>query len=359
MIVSRSLRIFLTIMLIPLIYLSSVRFVSQLFFFTGKRTLYENENVFRPPSSQTLSAKRNILSFLVYLDPLYPEYHYLLARQVFFQDIKRAEDLTIKTLRLSPIDPEYWTFYGWIKTTEGQLQEGYKAFLKAIELNPGRPGSYIQQALFLNYILPLMDANGRSLYKVIIDLDLQIARNLDIKFFLQNPYVYLVAAANAAYSNDRKTALEWLNRIPDSFLTDWQFILQVWALYFQLGSSYRPIAHFSQLLNNNKLTIEQLNYIEREIKTRYKASGFRYILAQIYIFKGDIEQAEKELIALNSQQNFAEYKILLASIYEKQGRFQEAFRLYQQAMELSPSNQIAKKKVIEYYSKGFKGRLAK
>jgi tetratricopeptide (TPR) repeat protein len=48
--------------------------------------------------------------------------------------------------------------------------------------------------------------------------------------------------------------------------------------------------------------------------------------------------------------NVAEYRLALGEVYEGQGLRREARLCYEKALELSPANQEAKKKVLEYYS---------
>jgi Tfp pilus assembly protein PilF len=47
----------------------------------------------------------------------------------------------------------------------------------------------------------------------------------------------------------------------------------------------------------------------------------------------------------------AEYRLALADVYEKRGKPGDALVQYEKALGLSPTNQHAKSKMIEYYKK--------
>ncbi len=91
--------------------------------------------------------------------------------------------------------------------------------------------------------------------------------------------------------------------------------------------------------------------LEASIRS-YTLPEFAYFLSQVHIAQGNYGAAVKDLTSLVSvKTGTPEYKLALASVYEHMGNQKEALRLYEETLRLSPANQEAKRKVMEYYSR--------
>ena len=92
-----------------------------------------------------------------------------------------------------------------------------------------------------------------------------------------------------------------------------------------------------------------MDLLEKEIR-KQEAPDFRYLVAQILRYRGDKEGALKELLALTAlKAHVPDYRLALAMLYEETGDRTAALKAYEEILELSPSNEQAKRKVIEYY----------
>ena len=132
---------------------------------------------------------------------------------------------------------------------------------------------------------------------------------------------------------------------------DLGFMVRKWALHFQLGDTKKPLSQWSLLFYGGKLSPDHLTTLTNEMK-KYPVPDFTYFSGQIHLQKGETELARQELTSLVSQRpNVAEYRLALGDVYEKLGKPNDALAQYEKAVELSPSNQYAKSKMIEYYKR--------
>ena len=372
------MKVILTIILLPLLYLSAVRFVTQFIVSTDNSSLFSTtlSNVLSKPQVLDLSgserpgvqrltdvksnrvAVRNPesairnpkLSTLLILDPINADYCYLAARELIEKDMNSAERLAGQAIKYSMVDPKNWLLQGWIEGKEGSMEKATMAFGRAVMLDPKRADSLAQQGMFLFQVWANADAQKKRLYhnlallsmSAAVESDKSLYRNADLNTALASLYY-----AEGSLSN----ALGTLTLIPDDDFVGWPLTIKRLALLFDLKNGAKALAIWRAQFNSRKLSAEELTMLESEIR-EYDLPDFAYFLAKIHVAQGKYDVARKELIDLVSRKGeTAEYKVALASVHEHMANNGEASRLYEEALRLSPANQEAKKKVMEYYSK--------
>ncbi|MCX5811373.1 MAG: tetratricopeptide repeat protein [Proteobacteria bacterium] len=331
--------------MLPLLYLSSIRLISAILIPIDFSSLWINKTFTSPFNIQHATLK-----ILSKLDPFNADYKHILAWNLWSVDLSKADKAIKSAINRSVIDPKSWIFLGWIKGREGFITEGYKDFDRAVMLNPKRPDSLAQQGLYVYQMLPLIDKSVKPLFQVLAELNLRVAMELDPVFARYPPYAFALAMIYQE-KGDSSAASSVLRNINTDGPTDWQLTIRNMVLYLQLNRYLTAIAQWETSFNPDKLTPAQINLIEKELN-KYNIPDLRYFLARIYLHQGktDVALGElKSLVALRG--NVVEYRLALGDMYEKAGNRKDALIQYEKAVELSPANQQAKKKVIEYYSK--------
>ncbi len=333
-----------SLFILPLIYLSAVRCVSQFIVATDTSSLWEASG--RPDPAGSPAP----LKALAFLDPLNPDYPYLMADRFAAEHSGAALRLNEKAISLSPLSPRYRIQKGWMEAARGNLPEACQSFEKAIFLDPKYADAYAQQGLFLFQASPYVDPQTRPFYFTMAEQSLSLAAKYDPSL-LSNP---AVAFALASILNDRggpDKARAVLRKADEAATLDLGLLVRKWALQFRLGDTKRPVSQWAALFSAGKLSEDQLTTLAAEM-AGYDVPDFTYFMSQIHIRKGDTPAALEELTSLTSQRPYvAEYRLALGDVYEKLGKPGEALAQYEKALELSPSNQYAKTKAMEYYKK--------
>lgn len=325
-----------------LFYFSVVRFASQLIITTDESSLWISDL----ESGSKLNP--NTLQSLVALDPFSADYRYLLAKRAMATDIPQARAALNSALRVSPTDPKLWVLAAWIEGRSGRFAEGMKNFEKSILLDPWRPDSYAQQGIFITGMPSFLDASKRSSYLRLAEEDILFAKKLDPRITTE-PSVALALSSIYREKGEYAKALNSIQKITDIEGVDLSFLIHKWALQFDLGDEKGAVADWNRLFIPNSYLTANLNSLEREIR-KQKGADFRYFLAEILRWKGDKQNALSELVTLNSlKAHVPEYRLALASLYEETGDLSAALKAYEEALKISPSNEPAKRKVIEYY----------
>ena len=354
-------RTLITLALLPLLYLSGVRFVSQCLISTDKSTIFKTrfDEVLSTPQAfalngtctPSLPASRFPLPAILAFDPFNPDYRYLLARECLSEGkFNRAEDISLVSTKLSVLDPKSWLLLGWAEGLKNRTEQGYTAFNRAMMLDPKRPESFAQQGLYLHQVWLNAAPEGKALYRTLALMSLRSALEMDGSLY-HNPDVN-TAVASLYYSLGQPGySIGVLTKVPDNTSMNLPLVIQRAALFFELGEGVKAISLWKTQFNPKTLSPRQRAFAESEIR-RYQVPELAYFLAQIHVFEGKYDQALKELSDLVAKKgNSAEYKVALAAAYEHTGSTKEASRLYEEALNLSPTNQEAKKKVMEYYGR--------
>ncbi len=342
------LKILLTFSLLPLIYFSGVRLFSQFIIPTDFSSLWATPSPATYYRPETLPS---VLKRLSLLDPLSSEYKILLARSLIITNNPNITDKAIgRAINVAVVNPEGWVLSGMFQGKQGRIKSGAATFEKAVSLNPGRPATYLERGLYLFDALPSVPADLRPLYRNLAELSLNLSLNLD-PALIANPRLCLAMAEVAAEKGDRSKAISYLKRVALEPPVDWPFAIKKLALCFSLGENVEAISTWKKIFVLETLSLSQIGLIETEIK-KYSTSDFGYFLAQLHVAAGKSDLAQKELTSLVSlRPHVAEYRIALGDLFETLNRRQEARLCYEKALELSPANQEAKKKVIAYYLK--------
>ena len=109
------------------------------------------------------------------------------------------------------------------------------------------------------------------------------------------------------------------------------------------------ISTWRTLFVPSNLSPARIQLISSEL-AKYSVPDFGFMRADIDVLHGRFDSAQRELSALASlRPTVADYRIALGEVYEKLGRGDQARICYEKALELSPANQKAKRKVVEYF----------
>lgn len=338
------LKILVAFLLLPLIYLSGVRLFSQLIIPTDFSSLWGTPS---PAAYYRPEILPSVLKQLSLLDPLSSDYKTLLARSLLVTNNPNIADKAIgKAINVAVVNPEGWVLSGTFQGKQGRIENGATAFEKAVSLNPGRSATYLDQGLYLFDALPSVSAELRPLYRNLAELSLNLSLSLDPALSI-DPQLCFAMASIATDKGDTGRAVSWLKRAVVQPPVDWPFAIKKMALCFSLGEAVEAIFLWKKVFIAKNLSGGDIELIERELK-KYRLPDFAFFLAQVHIHENKTELAEEELISLITiKPNVADYRILLADLNERLGHYREARVQYEKALELSPANQQAKKKVIE------------
>jgi tetratricopeptide (TPR) repeat protein len=130
---------------------------------------------------------------------------------------------------------------------------------------------------------------------------------------------------------------------------DWPLAVKKLALCFALGERVEAISTWKKIVADESFSPPGMGVIEAEAK-KSALPDFNYLLADLHVRQGRLGPAREELSSLVvARPHVADYRLALGEVYEKQGLRRKARLCYEKALELSPANQEAKKKVLEYY----------
>lgn len=331
---------------VPLVYLSGLRLVSQFLVPTDVSSLWET------PLPQSLPASPSMLAGLGALDPLTADYPYLLAGLVAGEDTAEALRLNSKAVRLSVLSPRHWVQRGWLEAQTGNFRGALVSFEKALFLDPRDVDSHVQKGLFLFFhVLPRVELSRKTVYLAMAEQSLSLATQYDPSL-LRNPSVAFALASIYNDEGDRERARKILARADDSAPQDIRFLVKKWALSLELGDTQRLVSQWNLLVQEERFTAAQLGVLLDEIGGYADIPDFGYLAAKIHLARGETSAALQKLgFCVSGRPHVAEYRIALGDIYENIGQLGAALAQYEKALQLSPANQHAKAKVIEYYTK--------
>ena len=333
-----------SLLLLPLIYLSAVRLVGQFVVPTDASSLWAAP----APGAYGREALPTLRRFAM-LDPLSSDYRSLMSRCMILQGDPGADKWAGAATGLSVADPENRVLAGMLKVKRGGIDEGLAEFERAVSLNPTRPATYFDAGLSLFEALPAVPAGRRVFFRNLAQLDLALSFNLDESLW-QEPRLCLALATIMAEKGNTLAAVFWVKRIVLQPPADWPFAIKKLALCFSLGERVEAVSTWRNLFSPANLSSARIQTIYSELN-KYPDPDFNFMRAEIDVLQGRLDSAQRELSALVTlRPNVADYRLALGGVYEKLGRRTEARLCYEKALELSPANQEAKRKVTELYT---------
>ena len=333
--------IFFLAIIAILFFFSMTRFASQLMLTTDESSLWIND-------LESAGSRPGTLRFLSALDPFSADYRYLLARKTMAADPSQAQSALAGALKNSPADPKLWVLSAWMEGQSGHFDKVMKNFDRAILLDPSRPDSYAEQGVFIAGMLPHLDPGKRLLHLSLAEENILVAAKLDRRI-LSEPHVALALSYIYRQKGENTQALRTLRNITGIDQLDLLSLMRKWSLQFDLGDSRGPATDWSRLFIPGSGIAADIALLEKEIR-KQSAPDFRYFLAQVLRSRGDKEGAMKELTALTAlRPHIPDYHLALATLYEETGNRPAALKTYEHVLELSPSNEQAKRRVIEHY----------
>ena len=341
----RVILIFSIFLVLPLIYLSLVRLVSQFMVPTDISSLWETS----PEPSRASSPP--VLAVFARLDPFTPDYPYLMAVRLADENPVEALRLNKRAISLSVLSPRYWIQHGLLETQQGNFREGFISFEKALFVDPMDVDAHVQKGLFLFFqAIPNLAPEKKGTYLAMAEESLSLAVRYD-PLLVSSPTVAFALASVYSEKGQVDEAREILRKADDAAVPDPRLLVRKWALQLQLGDTQRPLMQWERLFRDGKLTPTQLASLTEEM-AKYSIPDFRFFEAQIHLQEGEVEAALRKLsFCVSERPNVAEYRLGLGDVYEKLGKHENALEQYEKALVLSPANQRAKSKMIEYYKR--------
>lgn len=119
---------------------------------------------------------------------------------------------------------------------------------------------------------------------------------------------------------------------------------------------YYDIASMQLFIGEYDGAIKSLNKIEQNSGINEEIS---FQKQQIYIKLGDIDKAAKEIeILISNYPDDMRYRVKLADMYSVNEMLDEAFKIYQEILDLDPNNPYANLSLHDYYKKKDEQQLA-
>jgi tetratricopeptide (TPR) repeat protein len=335
----------LTLVLSVCIYLSGVRLVSQVILPTDVSSLWETPLAEAYQREGTLQGVTKVLSMI---DPFSCDYAILQSRSLLATDRSLARQVSRKALAVGLAEPESWVAAGMAAVKDGGVQEGLALYERAVSLDPDRAGTRFHVGLALSDCLPSVRPANRELYRNLAELNLMMAATL-APFFSTDPRLCLALAELRAEEGDKKGAVAWARRISAKPSIDWILTARKMAVCFSVGENVEAVSTWRKARSCG-ISSREAEQIRKEIQKYRSIPDFAYILADLYGLRGDFHLARKELQKLVAlRPNIAEYWLALGDTLRKLGCHDEAGDCYEKALVLSPANEDARRKVVEYY----------
>lgn len=341
---SLKVRIILILVLSIPLYISSVRFISELIIPTDTSPLWKEV---RQKKLKTL--KTSTLRLLSFLDPLNVEYPLLLSHSLIPHDLKEARRFASRAIFLSVSDPRCWLQLGWILGLEGQIAEAYRNFDKAIYLDRTRPDSYAQKGLFLaRIVLPKTKGASSNLYHTLAEIDIELALKLDPTLRKSRDYV-LTLAELYEKRGKKEDARQLIKGLGEKGFPEISLSMRKILLDLETGRYLSAISEWDRLFETVSALPGGLDLLESELR-KHTNIDLKFFLARIAQAKGDYELAIRELTQLlKKRSHIPEYNLEIAKAYEKKGDRRRACEYFEKVLSLSPKNAEATKKVLECY----------
>ncbi|MCX7642070.1 MAG: tetratricopeptide repeat protein [Elusimicrobiales bacterium] len=234
-------------------------------------------------------------------DPFLYKYLYNLALKGYRTNQINIDKLSAnieKIIELEPNDADNWVLYAAVKAQEGDINEAKRAYKKAIEIDPKNIEAYYQ--------LALLNTNNiqESLFyfNKILEIDNTLAAD-----------VYYNIAVLYSLKKNTKKVVEYINKaikIDSSSIKPYYFMALYWE---ENGYIDKALSEYLKIL-----AIEPYN---REIILR---------VSEIYISKGNIDEAEKYLRFLIENNKDKKALFWLALIEENKKNYLNASKYLSQ-----------------------------
>ncbi len=236
------------ILIIPVIYLSGLRFAAELIVPTDTSSLWES------PGQPPRRASNVTLAALARLDPFSADYPYLMAVGLSAEDPGEAMRLNRMAISRSVLSPRYRIQEGWLRAQNGDLRDAFLSFEKAIFLDPMNVDAHMQKGLFLFFqVMPNAETQQKDTYRTMAEKSLSLAAQYDPSL-LRIPPVSFALASIYSEMGDKDKARTILREADETAVSDPGFLVKKWALHFELGDAQRPIAQWEELFHGDKLT---------------------------------------------------------------------------------------------------------
>lgn len=348
----RFTRLSLALVLLASMYISGVRFLSQIILPTDTSSLWVTP---RPDLQYREDTLQRVTRALSLTDPFSSDYATLHSRSLLATDRSGVREAVKRAMMVDAASPESWVVAGMAALKEGNVSEGIAHFQRATSLDPDRPFTRYEVGLALHDSLRSVPAGARELYRNLAELNLSMAVS-SVPAFSADPRLCLALAEIRAEAGDKKNAIAWAREIPVQPPIDWITVIGRIAVCFSVGENPEAISTWKKARSFG-ISLTEAAQIRREARKYPSIPDVAYVLADLCTREGDLAPARARLEGLTkARPNVAEYRLALGDALRRLGRYDEAAVCYEKAMELSPANAEARNKVVEHYGRA--GRRA-
>ena len=249
---------------------------------------------------------------------------YMVQRQT-----DKAVEAFKKQAELNPYDEYAFSSIGWAYTTDRKYDQAAEAFNKAIEINP--------LSLYAHAALGSMYQESHQYEKAVPELEKAVSLKSDdasLQINLGDAYLNLGQDDKALSAFDKAVQI---SATPDVW-NNIAYQLSLKNAHLDIAQQYAESAVTAISTSSRNLSLDQLS--DRDLLIPSALDANWDTLGWVYYARGNMDKAQKYIRSAWILGQHGEVGDHLAQVYQKQGRKEEAVRVYAQSLSgLRPTNE--------------------
>jgi len=249
---------------------------------------------------------------------------YMVQRQT-----DKAVEAFKKQAELNPYDEYAFSSIGWAYTTDRKYEQAAEAFNKAIEINP--------LSLYAHAALGSMYQESHQYDKAVPELEKAVSLKSDdasLEINLGDAYLNLGEDDKALSAFDRAVQI---SATPDVW-NNIAYQLSLKNAHLDIAQRYAESAVTAISTSSRNLSLDQLS--DRDLLIPSALDANWDTLGWVYFARGNMDKAQKYIRSAWVLGQHGEVGDHLAQVYQKQGRKEDAVRVYAQSLSgLRPTNE--------------------
>jgi len=249
---------------------------------------------------------------------------YMVERQT-----DKAVDAFKKQAEINPYDEYAFSAIGWAYTTDRKYEQAAEAFNKAIEINP--------LSLYAHAALGGMYQESHQYEKAAPELEKAVSLKPDdasLEISLGDAYLNLGQDDKALVAFDKAVQI---SATPDVW-NNIAYQLSLKNAHLDIAQRYAESAVTAISTSSRNLSLDQLS--DRDLLIPSALDANWDTLGWVYFARGNMDKAQKYIRSAWILGQHGEVGDHLARIYQKQGRKEDAVRVYAQSLSgLRPTNE--------------------
>jgi len=247
--------------------------------------------------------------------------------------VERQTDKAVEAFKkqadLNPYDEYAFSSIGWAYTTDRKYEQAAEAFNKAIEINP--------LSLYAHAALGSMYQESHQYEKAAPELEKAVSLKPDdaaLEINLGDAYLNLGQDDKALVAFDKAVQI---SATPDVW-NNIAYQLSLKNAHLDIAQQYAESAVTAISTSSRNLSLDQLS--DRDLMIPSALDANWDTLGWVYFARGNMDKAQKYIRSAWVLGQHGEVGDHLAQIYQKQGRKEDAVRVYAQSLSgLRPTNE--------------------